>query len=308
MSYELRADEAVADGLRRICRTEIMKAVEIADGTRQASDTPVHQTRKHLKKARAVVRLVRKEIGRGLFRQQDHRLRDAGRLVSDVRDAEVRLETVRELSSIKPIRNRALYGRLEEMLTLELGSFLGAFAEWQTQVIPLLRQAADTIDQWPVHEFGGHQLSQAVQKSYKRARRQLAAARKNPSPESFHDFRSKAKTLAHQLRTLRPIKPVVLKKMHAELDTVTGMLGRAHDLMFLGERLRQGNDHGGWRRDGHKLVAVLEISENDLQRAAADLADRFFAERPRDFGARLDTWFNEWTKRRPVSVAEALIS
>src|SRR3954469_2781019 len=109
MSYQLRADEALADGLRRICRDEICKAVSVADGSRQTADTPVHQTRKHLKKARAVLRLVRKEIGHAMFRQQDHRLRDAGRLVSEVRDAEVRLETVKRLGSIKPTRNRALY-------------------------------------------------------------------------------------------------------------------------------------------------------------------------------------------------------
>jgi len=308
MSYELHGDEALADGLRRICRDEIVKAIEIADGTRHTGDTPVHETRKHLKKARAVLRLVRKEIGRAMFRQQDHRLRDAARLVSDVRDAEVRLETVRHLASIKPTRNRALYGRLEELLCLELESFLAAFAEWQREIIPMLQQARDAIDEWPVHEFGGPQLVRAVQASYKRARRQLADARKDPAPEVFHDFRAKTKVLFYQLRILRPMQPVVLKKLHQELDAVTELLGRAHDLMFLGERLRQGDDNAAWQRDRHKLVAVIEISENDLQRAARDLAERFFSERPRDFGDRLDTWFNEWTAKRPASVAEALLT
>src|ERR1700744_3910364 len=97
MSYQLRNDEALADSVRRICRTQIAWAIGIASGTRHTDDTPVHETRKHLKKARAALRLVRKEIGRTLFRQQDQWLRDIGRLVSEVRDAEVRLETVREL-------------------------------------------------------------------------------------------------------------------------------------------------------------------------------------------------------------------
>jgi len=308
MSYQLRADEALADGLRRICRDEICKAIGVAEGSKQSSDTPVHQTRKHLKKARAVLRLVRKEIGHAMYRHQDHRLRDAARLVSEVRDAEVRLETVKQLGSIKPTRNRALYGRLEELLTLELESFLAAFAEWQGQIIPMLQQARDLIDDWPVHEFAGHQLIRAVQASYKRARRQLNEIRKNPTPECFHEFRAKAKLLGHQLRMLRPIQPVVLKKLDQELDTVTDLLGRAHDLMFLGERLREGSGGVTSQRDGHKLVAVIEISENDLQRAAGDLAERFFAERPRDFGQRLDTWFNEWTAKRPASVAEALLT
>src|SRR5205085_5914300 len=131
MSYELCPDEALADGVRRISREQITKAIDVASGTIQTDDTPVHQTRKYLKRARAALRLVRKEIGRSLFRQQDHRLRDAARLISDVRDAEVRLETVRQLQSIRPRRGRAPYRHLEQMLTLELENFLAAFAEWQ---------------------------------------------------------------------------------------------------------------------------------------------------------------------------------
>src|ERR1700680_3252769 len=100
MSYQLRQEEKLGESLRRICCRQIEDAIAIAKGDDEPNDTPVHQTRKHLKKARAALRLVRKEIGRGLFRQQDHALRNAARLISDIRDAEVRLQTVRRLQGI----------------------------------------------------------------------------------------------------------------------------------------------------------------------------------------------------------------
>src|SRR3978361_234526 len=106
MSYQLRHRETLGDNLRRVCRNQIDLAIAIATEEKETDDTPVHATRKHLKKARATLRLVRKEIGRGLFRQQDHRLRDVGRLISEIRDAEVRLQTVRELQNIKQRRNQ----------------------------------------------------------------------------------------------------------------------------------------------------------------------------------------------------------
>jgi CHAD domain-containing protein len=308
MSYELRDDEALADGIQRICHAEIAKAIGIVSGTLQTDDTPVHQTRKHLKRARAALRLVRKEIGRSLFRQQDHWLRDAARLISDVRDAEVRLETVRELQSIRPRRGRVPYQQLEQMLTLELENFLAAFAEWQSQALPLLQQACAAVEHWPLHHFDSRQLRRSVQVSYKRARSCLADARRNPSPECFHSFRSEAKTLAYQLRILRPVNLVVLKNLTEELKAVGDLLGRSHDLTFLGERLRRDEGHSAWQQEGHKLLAVLEVSQSDLQRAAADLAERFFAERAREFGARLDTWLDAWTAARSASVAEALVS
>jgi CHAD domain-containing protein len=307
MSYELRANEALADGIRRIYRSEICKAIEIAAGTRHTHDTPVHETRKCLKKARAALRLVRKEIGRGLFRQQDHWLRDVGRLISDVRDAEVRLATVKELQAVDSKRGRASYRRLEEMLTLELENFLAAFAEWQSQAIPILERARDCGDTWALHHFNSRQLRRAVQTTYKRARWCLAEARRTTSPETFHDFRTEAKVLFYQLRILRPTTPVVLKNLAEELKAVGDLLGRAHDLAFLGDRLRREDRNSGWQKEVHRLLAVLEVSQTDLHQSAADLAERFFVERPRDFGARLDAWLHQWTAARSASIGEALL-
>src|SRR5947207_10152659 len=88
MSYQLQHRETLGDNLRRICRQQIEEAIAIAKGEKKANDTPVHETRKHLKKTRAALRLVRKEIGRGLFKQHDRCLRDVGRLTSEIRRSE----------------------------------------------------------------------------------------------------------------------------------------------------------------------------------------------------------------------------
>src|SRR6267378_5876854 len=153
MSYELQQEETLGDSLRRICCKQIKDAVAIAKGEAETDDTPVHQMRKHLKKARAGLRLVRKEIGRGLFREQDHALRDVGRLTSEIRDAEVRLQTVRQLKEATQRDGRGAYGKLEAMLTFELENFIAAFAEWQTQAVPMLEQAGSAIDRWTLDQF-----------------------------------------------------------------------------------------------------------------------------------------------------------
>ncbi len=141
MSYELKHGQTLGDNLRRICRKQIEGAIAITTGEKKTSDTPVHEVRKHLKKARAALRLVRKEIGHGLFREQDRCLRDVARLTSEIRDAEVRLQTVRQLQGITQRRARGGYTKLEGMLILELENFMAAFAEWQTQAVPMLERA-----------------------------------------------------------------------------------------------------------------------------------------------------------------------
>jgi CHAD domain-containing protein len=307
MSYQIRRDETPGEALRRICRKQIELAIAIAAGEKEATDTPVHETRKHLKKARAALWLVRKEIGRALFKRQDRCLRDVGRLISEIRDAEVRLQTVRQLQGITRRQRRRSYQKVEEMLALELENFIAAFAEWQTQAIPMLERVRDQIDNWPVDQFSYKQLRRGVQATYKRGRKALAKAKATPNAECFHVFRTEAKQLWYHLRILRPVNEVVLKNLADELSSLGELLGRAHDLSFLGDRLRQERGHSAWQREGHELLALIEASQSDLQRGAADLAERFYAQRPRDFGARIAAWLDDWVAAKSPSVADALV-
>lgn len=307
MSYQLRRDEHPGESLRRICRKQIDLALAVAKGEKDVKDTPVHETRKHLKKARAVLRLVRKEIGRGLFKKQDHALRDVGRMISEIRDAEVRLQTVRELQSATRRQGRRSFEKLEEILMLELENFVAAFAEWQGQAIPILDRVRDEINCWPIDQLGLKQFRRAVQSTYKRGRNALAEAKRTRSTDCFHMFRRQAKQLGYQLRILRPANTVVLKSLSDDLAALGDLLGRAHDLSFLADRLREEPERAGWQREGRQLLAVIEASQSDLQRGAADLAERFYAERPRDFGARVAAWLNEWSGAESSSVADVLV-
>ena len=185
---------------------------------------------------------------------------------------------------------------------------MAAFAEWQTQAVPLLGRAHANIDCWPLDQFNCKELRCAVQRTYKGARKALASAEAAPTVENFHQFRTRAKRLWYELRILRPINPVVLKNLTDDLRSLGSLLGRAHDLSFLGDRLRGGDQKSEWEREGHKLLAVIEVSQEDLQRGAAELAEHFFAERPRDFGARIASWLKDWEHEIAPSLAEALVT
>jgi hypothetical protein len=93
-----------------------------------------------------------------------------------------------------------------------------------------------------------------------------------------------------------------------DLDALGGLLGRAHDLSFLGDRLRRDERSSEWGREGHKLLAVIEVSQEDLQRGAADLAEHFFAERPRDFGDRIGGWLEDWKSNTLSSIPKKLLA
>lgn len=309
MSYQLRRDEKVGEGLRRIARHQVELALATVRGEKEPDDTPVHEIRKHLKKARAILRIVRKEIGRGPFVSQNHCLRDVARMISEIRDAEVRLQTAQQLQSIARRQKRRGYEGIEKILMAELETVLAAFAEWQVQAVPMLERACEAIKDWPIDQFGFKQLRRNIQGTYKRGRRALADTKRIQTAESFHVFRKAAKQLYYQLRILAPSNPVVLKSVNDELKALGELLGRAHDLSFLNARLRrEANDDAACQKERTQVIAVIEASQSDLQRSAVDLAERFYAERPRDFGARITGWLEGWCDGESASVADALVS
>ncbi|HTD57712.1 MAG TPA: CHAD domain-containing protein, partial [Solirubrobacteraceae bacterium] len=80
----------------------------------------VHETRKAIKRMRALARLLRYELGEEEFKRVNSSLREAGGRLSSTRDAEVRLATLRQLRAHHP---KALateeLNRLERRLELE---------------------------------------------------------------------------------------------------------------------------------------------------------------------------------------------
>src|SRR5262245_17833808 len=95
MSFELRIDEALPNGIHRIAKKEIEKVRECVDGSSKASrDEMVHEARKGLKKLRALVRLVRPGVGGKLYRRENIAFRDISRPLTEVRDAKILVEAL----------------------------------------------------------------------------------------------------------------------------------------------------------------------------------------------------------------------
>jgi CHAD domain-containing protein len=291
MSYELQADETLGDGIRRIVCHQIEEAISASKAKQNGQDSPVHETRKHLKKARAALRLVGGEIDRDVWKRDDRCLGKVAQLISEVRDAEVRLQTVRQLREFARGKRRS-FAETEKLLAFELDSFLAAFSEWPREAEERLGQTLDRIREWPLEKLTCKRLRENVQKTYKRGRQVLKTAIKKTSTKNLHKFRKREKELWYQLRLLRPLAPAVFKELNDELKTLGEYLGQLHDLAFVARRL---SSIGPARKEGHRILNALIASRtNELESAAIALGERFYAERPRQFARRISRYFSEW--------------
>jgi CHAD domain-containing protein len=307
MSYELRQDETAGGGIRRIVCHQIEGAIRASSVEQNGKGSPVHETRKHLKKARAALRLAAGEIDPDLWKREDRCLRKVGQLISEVRDAEVRLQTVRQLREFARGKKRS-FRETEELLAFELDSFLAAFSEWPEEAKQRLTQVLDRIGGWPLDDLRGKQLRKCVQQTYKRGRQALRAAIEKTSTKNLHTFRKRAKELWYQLRILRPLAPAVFRELNDELRTIGEYLGQVHDLAFVAERL---SSIGSARKQGDRILnALIDSREKELVRTAIALGERFYAERPRQFARRLSQYFSEWelTKVHCPSTGERTVA
>jgi CHAD domain-containing protein len=290
VSYKLKSDETIGDGLRRIIRRQIENAICASKAKQNGKDSPVHETRKHLKKARAALRLVRGEVKGKAWKRADGCLAQVGEMISEVRDAEVRLETVRQLRGFLRGKKRS-FEETEELLAFELDSFLAAFSEWPQEAEARLSEMLEQMRDWPWGKLGCKRVRRNVQRTYKRGRQILDVAIEKMTTKNLHAVRKCAKELGYQIRILEPLAPKVFGELNDELKTIGECLGQLHDLAFVTQRL--------WSFRGEKqgdriLSALIAVRTDELRSTAVALGERFYAERPRQFARRIARYFSEW--------------
>jgi CHAD domain-containing protein len=288
MGFRLKLREPLPDGLKRVFREQMESALELCQHPAKQRGVTVHEVRKHLKKLRAAMRLAIPEVGKNRHSREDCCVRKIGRLVSDLRDAQVRLQTLiqlRDETAKKP--ENSPFPHIEELLSLERESFSAAFAGWQKQAIPQLERVETRLLKWPLEDLTWKQVCGAVAKIYKRGQRGLAKTIDDPEPENFHAWRKRVKDLWYQLRILQPLNRVVLTEMARDAEVLGELLGREHDLNFLWARLEKESSDEALRDELAQVEKLIRKRGKRLRRNALELGRRFYAEPGKAFAKRI---------------------
>jgi CHAD domain-containing protein len=284
MSYRLWLSEPTADEVRRVAREQLEDAIaglRDPDGDRT---TAVHEARKAVKKVRGMLRLVQPDLPRSAFRRENAALRDAGRLLSGARDADVMRAALAALRERHPDRVDATTGEaLEEALAARAGAADGDGGDpagAAEAAAGALGAILARVDGWPLDGAGAGTLRRGLQRTYARGTAARRAAERDPSVEAFHDWRKRVKDLWYQERLLSDLWPAVLKAQAAESKRLSEHLGDDHDLAVL----------AGLLPDDEALGRLVAERRAELQRDAASLGGRVYADRPKAVGRRVKRW------------------
>jgi len=296
MAFCLKLREPLPKGLKRVFCEQSDAALQMCQSPAKQRGVTVHEVRKHLKKLRAAMRLAIGAVGKNCHAEEDRCVRKIGRLISDLRDAQVRWQTFIKLRD-KAAKNseKQLFPRTEELLLLERESFSAAFAGWQREAIPRLENAKARLMAWPLDGLNWKQICTAVCKIYRRGQRALATTIENPEPENFHAWRKRVKDVWYQLRILQPLNRTVLEEMAQDAEVLGELLGLEHDLDFLLVRLEKESGDEALVNELARLQKLIGKRCKRLRCDALELGRRFYAEPSKAFAKRISIFAGKRT-------------
>jgi CHAD domain-containing protein len=260
----------------------------------------VHEARKHFKKLRALVQLLRAPLGAKGVRREQAVYRDAGRSLHRLRDARALAVALEGLTGrFFEKRRPPLVLAAQRVLSAAEQRARRALAKDDAcdTLLATLRAARTRAAGWKLDEFRWKDLRSALRRSYRRAREAWRLACDEPKPGRLHEWRRRTKDLWYHVSLVHSAAPDLLDEVAGELDVLGEFLGDDRDLVVLRKTLdaHPGHVPAGEARDA--LFEMLALRRDELLDAAFDLAERIFADSPGEFIAALEERRDEHRRR-----------
>ena len=295
--YRLDREDPV-ESVRRVARGRVDSAVSsLRQGAVEDRARAVHTARKDMKKMRSVLRLVRGELGKNTYREENRRYRDAARLLSATRDSEVMLGTLHSVLEIYPEGGPPvdrLASDLEERRRLASTKGDESVGQALSEAADRIEQGGEKIPDWPLGESGWQLFEPGLKRSYSAGRKDLGKVEKQsrdrgaPGAELMHDFRKRVKDLWYEMRLLREAWPAGLEGPERECSRLADLLGDYNDLSVLMEEI-EGRDEG---EDLSVLTRTIGDRQRDLREKALPIARRLYAEETDAFTGRIGAYWS----------------
>ena len=292
-SFRLNPGEPLPDEVRRVARGRIDHALDELRGESDSTrEEAVHEARKDMKKLRALVRLVRGELGDRVYRAENACFRDTARELSGVRDADVMLATLGDLEQrygeLPGAGNRLRPALVAHRFRTSAGSLKPA----AQSAIDTLGEVRERVADWPLETDGFEALEEGLGRIYRQGRRDFRAARKAPTAERMHEWRKRTKDLWYHLQLLQDSWKPVVSALADEAHELSDRLGDEHDLTVLREWAhRHASALNGAEPVLRGFDVILENRQRELQQEAFEYGARIYADKPSVFVRRLESWW-----------------
>ncbi len=282
----LDSDKAVTKAVRRIARERLSAATLLTVDPSPSRAELIHELRKNVKKTRALLRLVRPNFVH--FRRESRTLRDAARLISDLRDADVLAQNFDKIAARSSLPQADLT-QLKARILPARGTLPDGDAQLQAhcKVVARVERGAKS---WKIAGDGFDALEGGLERTWNDARDAMRRAERDSSGEALHEWRKRVKDHWYHARLLAPIWPEMMDHHIAIANGLGETLGDARDLARLSEALES-------ESDGDEVRMLAKEEADALLATARTTAAHFFAEPADCLSRRWKGWWRVWRAR-----------
>ncbi|MFO7813468.1 MAG: CHAD domain-containing protein [Pseudomonadota bacterium] len=197
-------------------------------------ETGVHEARKSCKEIRALLRLVRPQIGKREFRHRQEFYRSIAARLSGNRDAMVREKTWQDLVEETPSLQSSNYENVAQFLSSQqnLDPIDEKGRDFFVDLALEVESESSAPKNWNLPRSLPDLLPN-LKRIYEKARDAEQKAIVSDDIEEFHRFRKRSKDLFYCMRVLRPMLGKGLKRKLAKLQALTELQGLANDQAVL---------------------------------------------------------------------------
>jgi CHAD domain-containing protein len=279
----------------RIAAEQLDSALkELREGIHDDPVGAVHNARKAIKKERSLLRLARGMLSPAQRRRENAALRKAARELAGMRDAEVLVATLDQLSerlagqlptsNIAGIRKQLASGRAME-------------GDQTPHAIEELAAIRSRVPQWRLGDGSWNALEAGLVRSYRRGRKSLRRAWATGSLVDLHEWRKRVKDLWYQQRLLAQACGPAVQGQAEDAHHLSRLLGQDHDLGVLARELMHDRPAVPVELDG--VLTLIEQRRGELQAEARAIGARLYAERPSAFRRRMR---RSWKAGRALAI------
>lgn len=256
----------------------------------------IHESRRSIKRIRAILRLIRDEIGYSDYFRENRFYRDLARRMAPVRDSFVLHQTFLSLKSRYPdLVPERDYSLLQNGLCRRIESDLECFMDERGGFSSILKdvgQASRRIDHYCQLRNSYRSVRKGIRRVYKRGRNHHFRIREIQNLDQFHEYRKNAKYLQFQMELMQPLFPKLLKAYAGTIDKHTELLGDIRDLDRLGFYIQQVIPGEIPKGSARRILEKFSTHRDEMMAKVISKSQMIYAEKPGEFIRRINIYWN----------------
>ena len=315
MPYRFRLEESFESGFRRNAKEQIAKAHKyLAFNDDQA--TSIHETRKCLKRLRAILRLFRPALGKSDFAHENARYRDIARLLSTSRDNTVMLATVdtlldSDIALVKKERNRKKIQSSLQDVRNRLAQHVmdpNSAADGARSDVAAKRRAIAMLDD-AQHELGVLQLKGSgfstvaggLRRGYQSGIKGFMDARTSLDDDTLHEWRKSVQLHWRHMALLQEAWPEYFLFRAQFAKELSDTLGRHNDLGLVANFVRTIPVDEMSSKSARAVCKFIRKIQKQLWADAIEMGSMLYADDPDDLKFQIERY---WKVARKYSASK----